>query len=63
MVTFPDDSDTQTLYASLTILKYAIFRLGFLPAVAGCLGLVPCDAYPQLNRSSGRCFHRRPFGY
>jgi len=31
--------------------------------VAGCLSIVPCDAYPQLDRFSGRCFYRRPFGY
>jgi hypothetical protein len=44
-------------------LYNSIFRLGFLPAVAGCLSIVPCDAYPQLDRFSGRCFYRRPFGY
>ena len=37
--------------------------LATLRPVGRCLGIVPCDAYPQLNRSSGRCFHRRPFGY
>ena len=31
----------------------AIFRLGFLPAVAGCLGIVPCGAYPHLQPTSG----------
>jgi hypothetical protein len=32
----------------------AIFRLGFLPAVTGCLGTVPCDACPHLHATSAR---------
>ena len=36
MATSPGDSDTQTLYASHDHSgENAIFRLGFLPAVAG----------------------------
>ena len=32
-----------------TIYENAIFRLGFLPAVAGCLGTLPWDRLPTLS--------------
>jgi len=38
------------------IEKNAIFRLGAPPAVAGCLGFVPCDCLPTLTFLSARNF-------
>jgi hypothetical protein len=43
------------------IEKNAIFRLGALPAVAGCLGFVPCDCLPTLTfRSARNVIHGYP---
>jgi len=49
------------LIISTCLLNFAIFRLGFLPAVAGCLGIVPCDAYPQLSPQFRPGLHPPPF--
>ena len=35
------------------IYENAIFRLGFLPPVGGCLGIVPCDRLPTLTTDFG----------
>jgi hypothetical protein len=34
-------------------LKMTYFPLAFVPGLPGCLGTVPCDAYPHLQPTSG----------
>jgi hypothetical protein len=47
----------------ITRFGRAIFRLGFLPAVAGCLRAVPCDPYPHLQPTSGWLLSHRRFWF